>query len=549
MHLESQFVVFIKNICFYIKGFVMYRFLTLFLILSSFSMSAENAPYPGIRDLDAVLSEHQEITRARVSQIESRKYLLVKTDSMEERYRICDSLFHDYSSFQLDSALSYAGRKLNIAKELGQRKLIDRSVIEIANMYIKAGMNMQSYDMLQHIDRSQLDNELLQEYYSINNNLYEFLSQFALNRSARSEYRKMAKEYRDSVLMHEPDDIFVYTYSLLSEEQYEKGLGILLDYFGTLDPSQREIGPAAYSISEYYRAMGDVEAEKRYLIISSVSDIRHGVKEYCSLTRLATILYEEGDYERAHRYIEVSLNDAVFGDAKMRTLEVTDILPIIETDYQQRLKTQRTVLIYALSGISLLLVLLMFILVRIRRYQKQLDAANVYVKNSNDLLKESNRLLAESGAIKNVYIFNLMMECVNRIENFDHYRRTLNKKAISGDRNSVFAELKSPDVIEHEWQSFYEMFDRTFLQLFPSFVQDVNGLLRPEEWFVGIQEYSLPVELRIFALIRLGIAETERIATLLRYSRSTIYAYRSRTRLKALQPELFESQIMEISSI
>lgn len=525
----------------------MSRFLIFILLSLSIHLQPENSPE--IKDLDRVLDDHQEITEARMSVIESRKYLLVKTDSMEERFHICDSLFMDYSSFQLDSALSYAGRKLKIARELGNREHIDRSVIEMADMYIKAGMNMQSYEMLQQIDRSTIDKGLLQKYYSISNNLYEFLSQFAPNPVAREEYRRMAKTYRDSVLMYKPEDIFVYTYSLLSEGDYQKGLDILLDYFGTLDPDQREIGPTAYSISEYYRSMGDREMEKKYLVISAVSDIRHAVKEYCSLSRLAAILYEEGDYERAHRYIEVSLNDALFGGAKMRTLEVTDVLPIIETDYQRRLKTQRSFLTYALVGISLLVMVLCFILLKIRRYQRRLDAAKSQVDQANALLQETNRLLAESGSIKNVYIFNLMMECVNRIESFDNYRRTLNKKAISGDRSSVFAELKSPDVIDNEWASFYEMFDRTFLQLFPTFVHDVNALLRPEEWFVGIKEFSLPVELRIFALIRLGIADTDRIASLLRYSKSTIYAYRSRTRLKALEPERFEDHIMEINSI
>ena len=281
----------------------MSHFLIFILLSVSFHLQSEDSPQ--ITDLDKVLDDHQEITEARMSVIESRKYLLVKADSMEERFHICDSLFRDYSSFQLDSALSYAGRKLKIAKELGNRKYIDRSVIEMADMYIQVGMNMQSYDMLQQIDRSGLDRDLLQEYYSINNNLYEFLSQFALSRTARNQYRQIAKTYRDSVLMYKPEDVFVYTYSLLSEGNYQKGLNILLNYFDTLDPDQREVGPTAYSISEYYRSMGDKEKEKTFLIISAVSDISHGVKEYCSLSRLATILYEEGDFERAHRYISL----------------------------------------------------------------------------------------------------------------------------------------------------------------------------------------------------------------------------------------------------
>ena len=203
----------------------MYRFLLIiYSLLISLTMSAYEHTYPDLNDLDAILNRHNAITLAKIQSIESKKYILVNTDSMTERYNICDSLFHDYSSFQLDSALSYANRKLKIAKQLQDRKHIDRSIIEMANMYIQAGMNMQSYELLQQLDRSQLDPALLQDYYSINNNLYEFLSQFALNKTVRDGYKQTAKAYRDSVLMHEPNDMFVYTYSLLSDGKYQKGL-------------------------------------------------------------------------------------------------------------------------------------------------------------------------------------------------------------------------------------------------------------------------------------------------------------------------------------
>ena len=142
-----------------------------------------------------------------------------------------------------------------------------------------------------------------------------------------------------------------------------------------------------------------------------------------------------------------------------------------------------------------------------------------------------------------------MMECVSYCDKLDQYRRILNRKALSGDMKGIVRDLKSTEVIDEEWRAFYSMFDRTFLQLFPTFIVQFNELFPPEHRIVAKEELRLTTELRIFALIRLGINDTERIAILLRYSKSTIYAYRSRIRLRSLCPDRFEEQIMSISSI
>lgn len=113
----------------------------------------------------------------------------------------------------------------------------------------------------------------------------------------------------------------------------------------------------------------------------------------------------------------------------------------------------------------------------------------------------------------------------------------------------MFEELRSPDLVDAEWKSFYVMFDRTFLQLFPAFVSNVNLLLREEERFDTKGDSALPVELRVYALIRLGINDNDRISSILHYSKSTVYAYRSRVRLKAMSPEAFEADLMRIHSI
>lgn len=181
--------------------------------------------------------------------------------------------------------------------------------------------------------------------------------------------------------------------------------------------------------------------------------------------------------------------------------------------------------------------------------RRKLEVMKDELTESQSLQEEANRIVKESSNIKNTYITQLMLECISRIERLDKYRKNLNKKAIAGDIQTLKRDLKSNAVVEEEWASFYSVFDKTFLSLFPTFIADFNNFLQPE-YRISIKDpYVLTPELRIYALIRLGIDSTDRISILLRYSRSTIYAYRSRTRLKALSPQEFEEQIKGISSI
>lgn len=251
--------------------------------------------------------------------------------------------------------------------------------------------------------------------------------------------------------------------------------------------------------------------------------MKSSVKEYLSLRRLAEILFEEGDYARAHKYITRCMNDAMFSGARLRMVQVSSILPVFEGTYQHKLRVR--VIILSISLIAIILLMITLAVLLRQKHEQQIQ------------LCEANKLLSESGAIKNVYIFKLLMESVSRIETLDNYRKMLKKKYISGEKYSVLDDLKSTDIIDEQWRTFYRNFDSLFLEMFPSFIDGVNSLMTKENQFA--KNDSLPVELRILALIRLGIEDTDRIAAVLNYSKSTVYSYRSRIRLRSLDPKKY----------
>ena len=553
---------------------------------------AQNTAFPSLEDLDRVVAEQQKYVDIREERISDVKSKLRKTASEEERYQLKNFLFNEYSSYVVDSALHYAQEKLVSAYKMNRQDYIDDSRLNMAYVLIQGGMYKEASDILQNINRATLAEYLERYYFLIYNTLYEAMVKYTIIESQSKEYRAKAMLYKDSIMQkNDSTDVYIRADRLLEQGDYT-----IQCYHKTAHGSQNleEALKAAeriraketyfihmshdmaYSISDFYRRQGNREEEKKYLIVSAMADMKWAVKEYISLRRLATILYEEGDINRAYIYMRRSLDDATFCNARLRTIEVTQTLPIIDNAYQVKTKKEKKQMMIALACISILSVFLIGLVIYVRRQIKklsaarselnkanerlrqlnvelnsvneQLQSANKELHETNHALSDMNQSLSEANNIKELYITKFMTECSSYIDKMDNYRRMLNKKAASGKLEDLFKTLKSSVIIEEELEAFYNTFDETFLHLFPSFVKAFNSLLPANDSIVPKQEGRLTTELRIFALIRLGITDSERIASFLRYSKATIYSYRSRLRLKSLNPEHFEENIMQITS-
>lgn len=493
-----------------------------------------NSGAVNIRDLDEAL-------KCKDYQIEKEKTIAIKKAEAAEAALSDRELFFwklseirdEYAFFQIDSAMVYSLRSIDVAKEINRPDYLTIAQMHAVEELTNQGQYLEARDLLNTVKREDVPDYQLESYYYKYNALYEALCDYSEDLDTKYNYREKEYAYKDSLQIISPDNVFIKSALLIASNQDEKSLELLMNRFNSYSEDDRNIGPVAYAISQYYRRQGIRQEEKKYLIISAISDVKCSVKEYLSLRRLSEILYDEGDYTRAHKYIVRCLDDAMFSGARLRMVQVSSVLPLLEAAYQQKL-TKRFLVISISCLVILALLVVLSILLRQRRMQQiQLDKAN--------------KLLSESGAIKNVYIFNLLMECVSRIDTIDSYRRMLKKKAMSGDKATVLSELKSTALIDEQWQLFYLNFDKTILAIFPSFIDGVNELMLPGNEFE--KSITLTVELRILALIRLGIDETDRIASILNYSKATIYSYRSRIRLKSKDPKLFEQKILGISSI
>jgi len=355
----------------------------------------------------------------------------------------------------------------------------------------------------------------------------------------------------------------VLTAEKLSDENDTQSAAKLLLKALQLSTSEDHERAMFYNIlAGFYKQDGNRDMEKKYYALSAICDIKNAIKENASMMALALLLYEEGDIDNAYKCMKSSFEDAVFCNARFRTFEISKIFPIIDSEYQektvkQKLELQKYLVVVSLLSLFLIAAVIYVYLqmkriARIRKelYQKniQLNTLNHDLQESNNQLLEVNQKLSETNKVKEAYLGKFIDLCSSYIEKLDNYRRNLNKIANSGKIEELSKSLKSTQFIEDELNGFYTNFDETFLRIYPTFISDFNALFPEEEKQMVKQGELLNTELRVYALIRLGINDSAKIAVFLRYSITTIYTYRSKLKNKSLYPENLEEQVMKIGS-
>lgn len=521
---------------------------------------------------DSLLLKLDQAIKERPIYMEQKELKLVELKRQlhrqipdEERFAILGILLDEYRSFNTDSALHMAEEREQIAIRLGNREYIDNARMNKADVLGMTGMYKEVMDLMRNIHIDRLPVDIHPYYYHIYRTVYGLMADYAVTAYEKKLYTELTDKYRDSLLLVNKDNLLIHT--LIQSDQYnvrneyDKAIRLLTDYLALQKDYEHDVAICAYTLSESYRLKGDKEKEKEYLIVSAMADMKTAVREYISLRKLAVLLYQEGDIERAYSYVKICMEDAAACNARLRKLEILEIFPIINDAYQQKTEKQQEQMKWALVSISLLSLFLLLAIFYVYKQMKKVAAArrevidaNKRLKELNDelhlsnaQLKEANHSIAENSYLKEEYIGRYMDQCSVYLEKMDNYRRSLGKIAATGNVEELYKNIKSSKFIEGELKEFYTNFDNTFLQLFPTFVEDFNALLADDEQISLKAGERMNTELRIFALIRLGITDSVKIAQFLRYSVTTIYNYRTKVRNKAAgDRDLLEQEVMTI---
>ena len=487
----------------------------------------------------------------RISRL--RNLLGVSNLTPEQEYEINTKLYEEFRKYKLDSAIRYVERNLEIARQLDNKRLTYLSNMYLAQLYSFSGMCVEANQILRSIRSSELPRDLLPVYEANN----RYFQHYATLSSQRSHLHEM-NIYRDSLMMVSDPGSFRYrihlSYKLMGNGKMDEARAILDELLEEVGKDTPLYAETAYAYGYFYRLNKDPEAGKKYFMLSAIADAKSAVKENASFHTLALMYYDQGDLSRAFKYTQAAIEDAVFSNVQFRTTQMSKFYSIINSIYQAKEAKSKSKLqhyLILISVLSLFLVLL-FIYVyqqihKLYRIKEELSRTNGRLMQLNDELHEKNTQLTDSNIIKEQYIARFFDLCSMYIDKLEDYRKSLNKLAQNRQIDELYKQLKSTSMMENELDELYKNFDAIFLNLYPTFVADFNALLVEDERIVLKSEDLLNKELRIYALLRLGITDSVKIASFLRCSLSTVYNYRTKARNKAaISREDFEKMVMRI---
>ncbi|MCQ2351630.1 MAG: DUF6377 domain-containing protein [Paludibacteraceae bacterium] len=445
------------------------------------------------------------------------------------------ALFEEYQSYICDSALFYINLDIIEKSKQGREADVWFSQIKKAQVLSVSGLYLEALEQLQQIPSSTLDSVSLTQYYKAYADLYLYLAEYASEDEFKYKYLSLMDVYQDSILNTGGDEFLIFTTQasrLLSSHRYSEARYLLEDNLKTVNKHSRDYAILTSTLSFVCHLLEDYSGERAYLILSATADVEAVVKENKSLRSLAELLYNDGNLQKADYYMQISMEDANFYNARLRNVQVSKMLPVINRAYSDVEKNRKTLLIAVVVLLSLILVIMVFVV--------------VYVRKQNNKLNVAREKLQEANNIKEEYLARFLELCPIYIDSVEKYRKTLNKKASSGKMEDVLTALKQNNITDSMQKEFYNMFDEAFLKIYPDFVDKFNSMLPDAEKILPKETGKLTTELRIYALIRLGITDSGKIAEFLHFSITTIYTYRSKIKNKSLSPDDFEQKVSKI---
>lgn len=542
------------------------------LVLTSLMQAQEH-----LDSLLMKLDEAIEMSHVYIQKREARIKTLtdelkhVQKNSLDE-YNLNNQLFKEYKPYICDSALHFQNRNIEIATLLKNTRREYDSKIQVAYIMGSTGMYKEAVDLMATIDEKQLPKELLVDYNYTYMRIYNELAFYTQDKKSSDNYWAIGGEYERKLkqVIDKESNLYLQLEqdSVRNSRNFTEALKIN-DTWLLHTPK----GTPEYALATFHRAIinlwsGNRTEYKHNLILSAIADIESAIKDQASLRLVAEALFEEGDIDRAYNYIRFSWNATVFYNAKLRSLQTATILSLIDKTYQAKIEAQNSKLqnyLIMISSLSLLLIVALLVIFKqikrlsdakmelveanseLNQLNNRLNDVNGELTTLNNMLNQTNNQLSDSNKIKEVYIGRFIELCSVYINKIDDFRRKVYAKIKDGKLKDSQILTQSQDMIDEEFEELYNNFDNAFLQLFPDFVDKVNELLNESDRFVLKKGELLNPELRIIALMRLGINDGTKISLFLRYSLTTVYNYRTKTKNRTyLQKEEFDNRILQI---
>lgn len=511
--------------------------------------------------LDSLIEHQSEIIAQKKNRIQTI------TDGMnslsltpEQLFSLNNRLYDEYLAFNFDSALCYIKKNVDVQQSLGNPDLAAGSLIRMAHILAVSGLFDKADRMLDQIDISQLSTECKVEYFNQRGELNLYRSEMAEYTPYFQEYTDSSQYYRQLILKIAPMDSYDYIFNqatYISEKGDNDGAIKMLEaYMKNLKQGERRYSIVTSTLAYFYSKKDEAQLQERYFLLSAISDMKGAILENNSLRRLSIILLDRGDFKKAYEYLLCASNDARQYGSRLRSMQAARISPLITQAYdmERALTQHRTnLLLIILSVITLLLIgTVVYILSLIKKRHQaniKISKMNAELSLHNEEIERMNNQMKESNRIKDEYIGRFLELSSNLILKNEERSKVLNRLARDRKLELLYGELKSQKPLNESVHLFHQNFDTAFLNIYPTFISEVNQLLTEDNQFEVHEEAGkLTTELRILALIRLNITDNQKIADILQSSITTIYTYRSKLKSRAKSKATFEDDVRRIET-
>ena len=466
----------------------------------------------------------------------------------DRKWDIANQLHKEYLSHDIDSALVWSD-KLNELADTPQKQ------IRAVEAYVACLCALRKYstidEILAAIDTTGFNHTQFRSYYNAYVSLYTSLgNEFGTDENLAKEHLRNRYRYQELLLqlptLDDTERRYLQGKQMMLEGRYDDALETLLSILDI----QTEISSklhTTYAIANCYKAKGDKSRYKRWLAETGIYDLKRQNRQYRSLYDLALCLYEDGDYTQAGELIQITVIDAIACKHNTRIFNAVEAQMIITAAHEENSRNERWLLSFFASLMIVAMIIISAALVKVNRQRKRLKSLIKQTNEFNRELSKKNGIISEANVLKEQYMFKYMYLSANFIKQIDEYRKELRHTYKENGIEALMTKLREPEYIYMQYKSFYKLFDEIFLGIFPDFPDKVNSLLKEDKQIVIRHKGAMPTELRILAVIRLGMKESRKIAEFLNTSVNTIYTYRTKMRYDSIDgPEIFEEKIKNI---
>ena len=523
--------------------------------------------------IDYMIDNDQHYQDIKEKELKHLKQQALDAEDNKTRLLFLDSIYRAYSAYRYDSAYAYMKRGLKLAEKCKDSYYITLNQINQASVLSVRGFYSKAEVLLQTLNPETMPNKLKLYYYFTYAWLYNYWESYAKNSDYAEEFRTQKKHYMDLLLQNFNEDSRnnVYYNYLLGERIYldeptsRKSLTHFLKALKMSPAKSRIHAMSAYGAARYYKLTGKFDLYEKYLVEASVSDGLCQLKETVALQKLAYYLFkkDENNSKLAAKYIQHTMEDAQFFNNQLRMMEISNILPVIATANQQAAERSRARILTGFITVSAALIIIIILAFvnnrqknKLKKNKQEIEEQNRkqiemngQLSEMNNQLTELNQQLIETNIKRETYLRLFIDISAAYIDKLADYRKLVSRKIKANQAADLLKSLNTHKLEEEETQMFYNRFDKAFMELYPGFVTELNKLLLPESQLEVPTTHTLTTEIRIYALMRLGVTDSQEIATLLHYSTQTIYNYKSGMRAKAINRDTFESDVNRLCHI